>query len=446
MSTVDSLDVTVNDKGGLKRELVFSVPADAVTTALNAAYDRVAHSVKLKGFRNGKVPRSVIKSRFGSDVNAEVIQQLVPEYYRQAVEQADLEPLTNPQFGEFDLAEGKPLEIVATVEIKPEITLAPYDGMELTAVDPEVNDEDVTVAHKSLQNAMASLEPCDADHEAANGDVAVIDFLGKVDDVPFEGGEAKGYSLELGEGRFIPGFEEQIVGHKAGESFDVKVTFPEDYHSEELKGKEAVFEVTVHELKAKVLPEVNDEFATQVGDFENLEALNATLREEIRTKRDADQARSHRHDVFVKLSEANQFEVPEAWIEEELENIFDNRRRMAGMQGVELDEPTEEERERARADAEIQARGRMVIGEIARAEDVQVTDQEFSAEIARMSQEYQRPAEEIIQLVRANPAETQRLTDYLLKNKVLDLVIERAKITFTPRPAADADADSDAAG
>ena len=432
MTTVDALEVNVDDKGGLKRELSFQIPASAVDSALDAAYTRVAGSVSLKGFRNGKVPRQVIKSRYGKEVEGDVLQQLVPEYYRQAVVQAEIEPLTSPEFGPMDLKEGEALSLVATVEVKPELTLASYEGVELEAVDQDVSDQDVAVAHKSLQDAMASLEACDADHVAENGNVAVIDFLGKVDDVAFEGGTAEGYSLSLGEGRFIPGFEEQVVGHKAGEQFDVNVAFPEDYHSEDLKGKDAVFAITLHEIKAKVLPEVNDEFASQVGDFDNLEALNKTLTDEILTKRAGDQQRTHRNDVLVKLAEANDCEVPESWIEEEIDTMVDSHRRMAAMQGQEL-ENEEEVRAEVRPVAEIQARGRLIVGEIAKAEELQVAEEEFTQEIVRMSQEYQRAPEEIIELIRSNPAETERLSNYLLRNKVLDLVIEKANITTVPR-------------
>jgi trigger factor len=432
MTTVEALEVNVDDKGGLKRELSFQVPVGAVDSALNAAYDRVASSVSLKGFRNGKVPRQVIKSRYGKEVEGDVLQQLVPEYYRQAVTQAEIEPLTSPEFGDMKLKAGEALSVVATMEIKPELTLAPYEGVELESVDQDVSDEDVAVAHKSLQDAMASLEACDADHVAENGDVAVIDFLGKVDDEAFEGGTAQGYSLSLGESRFIPGFEEQVVGHKAGEQFDVNVSFPDDYHSEELKGKDAVFEITLHEIKAKVLPEVNDEFATQVGDFDNLEALNETLREEIKTKRVGDQKQTHRNEVLTKLAEANDCEVPESWIEDEIGTMVDSHRRIAAMQGQEL-ENEEELRAEVRPVAEIQARGRLVVGEIAKAENLQVAEEDFTQEVVRMSQEYQRPPEEIIKLIRSNPAETERLSNYLLRNKVLDLVIEKANITTVSR-------------
>ncbi|MBI5136952.1 MAG: trigger factor [Nitrospirae bacterium] len=423
----------MSDKGGLKRELSFQVPAGAVNQALDGAYAQVARSAKLKGFRAGKVPRQVLKSRFGAEVEGQVLQKLVPDFYRQALAKADVEPLTNPEFGPFELTEGQPLNVVATVEVKPRITLAAYAGIALTATDPGVHDDDVAVAHRSLREAMATLEPAPDGHAAASGDVAVIDFLGKVDGVPFEGGEAKGYSLSLGDGRFIPGFEDQVIGHKAGDRFDISVTFPEDYHAQDLKGRDAVFEITLHEIKNKVLPPVDDAFATQVGDFADLAALNGTLREEIRAKRESDQNRAHRHEVFVKLAEANRFEVPEAWIAEEIGNIVDHRRRMAAVQGQALPEPSEEEKAQLRDDAILQARGRLVITEIAKAEGIEVTDQEFSREIARLAQEYQRSAEEIMQLIRSNPAETHRLGEHLLKNKVLDWVIAKANVTVVPR-------------
>jgi len=438
MTTVDTLDVEVIDKGGLKRELAFQVPAGAVDSALDEACDSIARTVRIPGFRAGRIPRKVVLGRYRGRVVGEVLQRLVPDYYRQALARADVTPVSEPEFGDFDLKEGEPLKVVATVEVEPTIELAPYEGLELTGVDLEVTDADITVAHRSLQDTLATLEPCEEGHLADTGDLVVIDFEGKIDGTPFEGGKAEGYSLALGDGRFIPGFEEQVAGHAAGDTFDLTVTFPDDYHAEELKGKDATFTVTVSEVKRKLLPPVDDAFAAQVGDFDDLEGLNRTLSEEIRAKRETDQQRLLRRQAFTKLVEANVFDPPEGLVNEELDEMLQATQRLMLMQGQTPQEAGFDAAKAAaegRPEAESQARGRVVVSRIAKDEGLTVTDADLGAEIARLAREYRRAEDEVRQRIYGDPAELARMETYLLKNKVLDRVIEKAKVTVAPRDA-----------
>jgi trigger factor len=436
VTAVDSLQVEVTDKGGLKREIAFQVPADAVASAFDAACDNIGRGLKLPGFRAGKVPRKVIRSRYRGQVDNDVIQRLVPDYWRQAISQAAVEPVSEPEFDPIDLQEGQPLRVVAQVEVEPEVTLAPYQELEVTAVDLEVTDEDLTAAHRSLQETLAALEPCEADHLAAAGDQVVMDFEGKVDGAPFDGGKGQGYVLTLGEGHLIPGFEDQIQGHAGGETFDVTVTFPDDYHAENLRAKEAVFAVTVTEIKRKVLPDVDDAFASQVGEFEDLEGLNRTLREEILAKRKGDQRQIQRRQAFAKLVEMNTFDPPDRLVEDALDDIVQHRQRLVLMQGKSPEEagfdPAEVRRE-AREEAVAQARGRVILSRIAKAEGVAVTEAEVADEIARLAREYRRAEEEIRQRISADPLELDRMRRHLRDNKVLDWVVDRAKVRTVSR-------------
>jgi len=438
MTTTDTLQVEVTDQGGQKREIAFQVPAEAVASAMDAACDNIARGLKLPGFRPGKVPRGVIKTRYRDQLTGDVLQRLVPDYWRQAIAQAAVEPVSDPEFDPFDLQDGQPLKVVARVEVEPEIDLAPYDGLEVTAVDLEVSDEDLTMAHRSLQETMAALEPCEPDHVAEAGDQVVMDFEGRIDGTPFEGGKGEGYVVTLGEERLIPGFEDQIVGHTAGETFEVTVTFPDDYHAEAMRAKEAVFTVTVTEIKRKVLPDVDDAFASQVGEFEDLEALNKTLREEILAKRRADQHHLQRRQAFAKLVEMNEFDPPERMVEDELDEIVQHRQRLVAMQGQSPEEAgfdPAKVRQEAREDAVAQARGRVVLSRIAKAEGVAVTEADIADEIARLAREYQRSEDEIRQRVTADPLELDHLRRHLLRNKVLDLVVDRAEVRTVPRTA-----------
>lgn len=436
MTAVDTLQVEVTDKGGLMREIAFEVPAGAVASAFDAACDNIARGLKLPGFRAGKVPRKVIRSRYRGQVNSEVIQRLVPDYWRQAISQAALEPVSQPEFDPIDLKEGSPLRVVAQVEVEPEVTLAPYDGLEVTAVDLEVTDEDLAAAHHSLQETMAAMEPCEAGHAAQAGDQVVMDFEGKVDGAPFDGGKGQGYVVTVGEGHLIPGFEDQIQGHAAGETFAVTVTFPDDYHAEKLRAKEAEFQVTVTEIKRKVLPDVDDAFASQIGEFENLEALNRTLRDEILAKRKVDQRLIQRRQAFSKLVEANTFDPPDRLVEDALDDIVQHRQRVAAIQGKSPEEAgfdPAKVRQEAREEAVAQARGRVILSRIAKAEGVTVTEADLADEIARLAREYRRAEDEIRQRVAADPLEVDRMRRHLRDNKVLDLVVDRAKVRAVPR-------------
>ncbi|MDH4228602.1 MAG: trigger factor [Nitrospirota bacterium] len=431
--SVNTLEVELIDKGGLKRDLSFHVPADAVQTAMNQACDRLSHRVRMPGFRPGHVPRHIVRSRFRGEIDNEIIQQLVPGYYQQALDKAGVTPAGSPVFSPLDITEGQPLKVLVSFEVQPEITLAPYDGLELPGFDLEVTDEDLAVAHSSLLNSMATLESAPKGHKAANGNMATIDFVGRIDGTPFPGGEAQGYALELGSGNFIPGFEEGILGHKAGDEFDIDVQFPADYHEKSLKGKNTTFSVTLHEVKVKALPELDDNFATQVGDFADLATLNETLRREIATKRQGDMRRFQRREAFSKLAELNAFDPPASLVEEELENMIEAGRRMATMDGRTNFDDTEA-RTHYRDEALLQVRGHRVVEEIAKAEGLAVSETDISDEVNRLAREYRRVATDVDRALRGNPVEMDRMRRALLKDKVLDLVISRARIVVQDRP------------
>lgn len=436
--SVETLEVEVIDKGGLKRDLSFEVPADVVSAAADNVCNRLAGQVRLPGFRPGRVPRQMLRSRFKEEIRSEVLQTVLPEYYQQAVEKANVTPAGQPEFSELDFSDGKPLKVVVSMEVQPEITVADWKGMKLTGFDLEVNDADLAVAHESLLNSMATLEPAAKTAKAKDGNTVLIDFTGSVDGTEFPGGKAEGYSLELGAGRFIPGFEEQLIGHKAGEAFDIQVTFPEDYQEATLAGKEATFAITLREIKNKVLPELDDDFASQVGDFADLEALNATLRKEIGAKREADQRSVQRREALTQLARDNAFDPPESLLEEELEALVEQNRRFAAVQaqGQEIDFNADEAREHHREEAIRQVRANLVVKEIAKAESVSVSEDEVTAEISRLAREYQQPVDQVDRAMRSNPVELDRMKQFLLRDKVLDVVIEHGKVTVEKREEA----------
>ena len=276
---------------GNRGVLTVEVSADEVSKGLDAAFQKVVKQVNVPGFRKGKMPRGMFEKRFGVEsLYQDALDIILPEAYGNAIDETGIEPVDRPDIDIEQMEKGKELIFKATVTVKPEVKLGDYKGLEVEEQDTNVTDEDVQKELETLQNRQAELVVKE-EGTAENGDTVIIDFEGFVDGEAFEGGKAENHSLELGSGSFIPGFEEQLVGVAAGESKDVEVSFPEEYHAAELAGKPAVFKVTVHEIKGKELPTLDDEFAKDVDD--EVETLDA-LKEKIKTRlEDSKSDRSH---------------------------------------------------------------------------------------------------------------------------------------------------------
>jgi len=259
---------------GNKGQLTFEVDAKTFDEALDQAFKKVVKDVQLPGFRKGRVPRPIFEKRFGVEVlYQDALDIVLPDAYAKAVEESGIEPVAQPEIDIDEIERGKDLVFTATVVVKPEVKLGQYKGLEVTKVDTEVTEDEVNAELEALQKRYAELVVKE-DEPAEKGDTVVIDFEGFVDGEAFEGGKSENYSLELGSNSFIPGFEDQLVGVKAGEEKEVNVTFPEDYHAEDLAGKDAVFKVKVHEVKSLELPELDDDFAIDVDDeVETLDEL-----------------------------------------------------------------------------------------------------------------------------------------------------------------------------
>ena len=303
--------------------LTVEVSAEKVNEGLTAAFNKVVKTVNVPGFRKGKMPRPMFEKRFGVEsLYQDALDILLPEAYGNAIDEAGIEPIDRPDIDIEQMEKGKELIFKATVQVKPEVTLGEYKGLEVEEIDTTVTDEDVAKELETLQNRQAELVVKE-EGAAELGDTVVIDFEGFVDGEAFEGGKAENHSLELGSGSFIPGFEEQLVGLATGESKDVEVSFPEEYHAAELAGKPAVFKVTLHEIKAKELPALDDEFAKDVDD--EVETLDA-LKEKIRTRLEDSKKHEAEHnlrDTLVEKAAANaEVEIPAGMVESEVNRML----------------------------------------------------------------------------------------------------------------------------
>ncbi|WP_216828837.1 trigger factor [Alkalihalobacterium elongatum] len=414
--------------------LTVEVDAEKVDVALNEAFKKVSQKVNVPGFRKGKIPRSLFEQRFGVEsLYQDALDILLPQAYMGAVQETGIEPVDRPDIDIEQMEKGSNLIFKATVVVKPEVQLGDYKGLEVEAVDTTVTDEDVDAELKQIQERQAELVVVE-DGTVGEGDTAVMDFEGFIDGEAFEGGKGDNYPLEIGSGQFIPGFEEQLIGLKSGEEKDVEVSFPEEYHSADLAGKAATFKVTVHEIKRKELPELNDEFAKDVDEeVETLEDLKKNLREKLEASK-AQQAENQKRDTVVeKAAENATVDIPAAMVETETDRMLQEFGQRLQMQGMNLEmyaqfTGTDEAgmREQFKADAEKRVKVNLTLEAIAQAENIEVTDEDVEKELEKMAEMYKRSVEEIKSLLAAQGG-TNAIKEDLKVQKAVELLVENSK-------------------
>jgi trigger factor len=415
---------------GNRGVLTVEVSAEEVSKGLDAAFQKVVKQVSVPGFRKGKMPRGMFEKRFGVEsLYQDALDIILPEAYGSAIEEAGIEPVDRPDIDIEQMEKGKELIFKATVTVKPEVKLGEYKGLEVEELDTNVTDEDIQAELTTLQNRQAELVVKE-EGTAENGDTVVIDFEGFVDGEAFEGGKAENHSLELGSGSFIPGFEEQLVGLAAGESKDVEVTFPEEYHAAELAGKPATFKVTVHEIKGKELPALDDEFAKDVDDeVETLDALKEKIRTRL-TDSKKHEAEHHVRDSVVEKAAANaEVEIPEVMIENEVNRMLQEFEQRLQMQGMNLElyfqfsgQDENALREQMKTDAEKRVKINLTLEAIAKAENLEVTEEDVNAELEKMAGMYNMPVDTIKQALGGaegieGDLKLQKAVSFLVENK-----------------------------
>lgn len=413
--------------------LSVEVSSERFDNALDEAFKKVVKQVNVPGFRKGRVPRQIFEQRFGVEsLYQDAIDLVLPEAYTQAVNETGIEPVDQPDISIDQVEKGSALKFTATVTVKPEVELGDYKGLEVEAQSVEVTDEEVDQEIEATREKHADLIAIE-DGEVVKGDTVVMDFEGFVDGEAFEGGQAENYSLEIGSGQFIPGFEDQLVGAKQGEDAEVNVEFPEDYHSEELAGKSALFKVKVHDIKRKDLPELDDEFAKDVNeDFESFADLKKDIREKLE-KSKADEADMAKKDSLVEQATENAtIEVPSAMVETEKDRMLEEFSQRLQAQGMTMDmyyqfAQTDEEGMKAQfsGDAEKRVRMNLTLEAISEKEDIQVSDEAVEEEIEKMAEMYGRPADEIKQILMMQGGTDQLKADLRIR-KAIDLLAEEA--------------------
>ena len=413
-------------------ELEIPITAEDLSAAEERAFRKLVKNVRLPGFRPGKVPRKVFEQTYGAEaITREAMDDVVPQVYTKAIREHDLEPVDRPKMELLPDDEGKPAKIKATVEVRPEINLGEYKGISVTHEATPVTEEDVDRSLQSLAKDRATLVP--VERPAQLGDVVTMDFEGKIDGVPFEGGTAQQQVAELDENRFIPGFASGIAGLSAGETKDVEAVFPEEYGQAELAGKTAVFTVTVHDVKQYELPAIDDEFAKSISDNETAQAL----RDDVRTRLEAIAKGRDRRTIgnllMEKLLAAYDFPLPETLVEREVDHMMNDLAQTVSQQGTSLDEflkqsgKTEDEvRSTYRSDAETRVKGTLVIEAIAKQENIVATPADIAEEVEALARQYGQPVDRIRQALGNNVVS---LMDGIIRNKTLEFLIDSAQVS-----------------
>ncbi|AUJ26110.1 MULTISPECIES: trigger factor [Virgibacillus] len=412
--------------------LTFEVSAEEFDKALDQAFNKVKKDVQIPGFRKGKIPRGLFEKRFGVEaLYQDAVDIVLPSAYMQAVAEAEIEPVDQPDIDIESIDKGEPLVFTAKVTVKPEVKLGEYKGLEVEDEEVEVTDEDVMhdLEHQREHHAELVVKE---DGEVENGDTVVIDFEGFVDGEAFDGGKAENHSLEIGSGQFIPGFEEQLIGKKPGEEVEVAVTFPEDYHAEELAGKEATFKVMIHEVKYKELPELDDEFAKDLDDeVDTLEELKAKKKEQLIEKRTEEADNKKRETLIEKASENSEIAIPDAMVESELDQMVQEFEQRLQMQGMTLEmysqfsgQDKDALKEQMREDAKKRVKTNLTLDAIAETEELEATDEDVEAELDKMAEMYGAEKEQIRQMLGGN---AEALKSDLKKRKAIDFLVEQSK-------------------
>lgn len=423
------MQITETNAEGLKREYKVVVPAASIDEKIDGRIAQIAATIKMPGFRPGKIPAKVVKQRYGSSVMGEVLEEAVNETSRNVLDQNNLRPATQPKIEITAFDEGQDLEYSMVVEIMPEFELGDFSDVELVREAAEVDEKEVDEALERIAAANREFETVE-DRAAENGDQVVIDFKGFVDGEAFQGGEAEGYALALGSGTFIPGFEDQLLGAKAGEERKVEVSFPEDYGAEHLAGKAAVFETTVKEVQAPKTAGIDDALAEKLG-LDNLDALKAAIRDDFRGRYDQISRQKLKRALLDALAGRYEFEVPAGMLEAEFEGIWkqltDEMARTG--QTFESMEKTEDEvREEYRAIALRRVRLGLVLAEVGRVNDVQVADEEVNRALIEQARRFPGQEARVIEYYQKNPDALRALRAPIFEDKVVDHILAQAKV------------------
>ena len=426
------MTATWEKKEGNEGVLSVTVTAEKLDKALDQAFKKVVKQINVPGFRKGKVPRQIFEQRFGVEaLYQDAADILLPEAYGEAIDETGIKPVDQPEIDVTQIEKGSDFKFDATVVVEPEVQLGDYKGLEIEKQSTELTEEEI---QESIDHQLGHLSEMVVKEDAAieNGDTVNIDFDGYVDGEQFEGGQADGYDLEIGSGMFIPGFEEQLVGVKAGEEKDVTVTFPEEYHAEELAGKEATFKTKVNEVKYKEVPELTDEIANELDSEANTVAeYKENTRKRLAEQKETDAENAQKEEAINKAANNTTVDIPEAMVNTELDRMVQEFGQRMQQQGLNLEtyfqisgQDESQLREQMKDDAEERVKTNLTLTAIAEAENVEVSDEDIDKELEKMSEQFNISVEDIKQTL----GNTDIVKNDVRIQKVIDLLVDEAKL------------------
>ncbi len=431
-------------------KLTVEVPAEEVEKAIQAAYLKEKNKISMPGFRKGKVPRAMIEKMYGAAVfYEEAANILIQDNYAKAMEESKEDIVSRPTIDVVQIESGKPFIFTAEVAVRPEVTLGKYKGVQVTKIDTTVTDEEVEAALEKEQQKNSRTVSV-TDRPVQTGDTAVIDFEGFVDGVAFEGGKGENHPLEIGSHSFIEGFEDQLVGHNAGEEVEVNVTFPEKYQAAELAGKPAVFKVKINEIKTKELPELNDEFAQDVSEFDTLAEYKEDLRKHLEVSKENDAKRAKEDEAIKKIIDKSTMELPDAMIDTQCENMINEFAQRISQSGLTMDQYMQFSgmtidglKEQVRPEAITRIQSSLVLEQIAKEENIEVSDEEINAEVEKMAAQYGMEADKLKEYL--GDAEKESMKRDLAITKAVDLIMENVKERAKAKTKKEKEAEEEAA-
>lgn len=413
-------------------KLTIEATAEEFEAAMQKAYLKNKNKINIQGFRKGKAPRVMIEKMYGPAIFYEdAANDLIPEAYSKAAEESGLEIVSRPEIDVTQIEKGKPFIFTATVAVKPEVTLGDYKGLEYTADPVEVTEEDLAAELKKVQEQNSRTVTVE-DRAVENGDITTIDYEGFVDGTPFEGGKAENQELVIGSHTFIDTFEDQLIGKNIGDEVEVNVTFPEEYHAKELAGKPALFKVAVKGIKVKELPELDDEFASDVSDFDTLEEYKEDMKKKLLEKKENEAKTAKENALVEKAIEGAQMDIPDAMIDTQARQMLDDFAQRMQMQGLSMQQYMQytgmdaaKMQEQMKPQAEKRIKTRLVLEKIAETENIEVTEEDINSELEKMASMYNMEAEKLKEYM--GDAEKESIKKDLAVQKAVDLLVASAK-------------------
>ncbi len=425
------MNVNVEDISSIKKKVSIEISEDQVTKEVDSFYRELGRKAKIKGFRPGKVPRNILERHFKDYVKAEVVQKLVQDTYPTALSETNLHPVSNPMIDPGDMESGKPFQYSATIEVKPEIKLEEYLGLNIEGKKEEVKDEEVEERLKGLQNLHANLKTIQEARPIQNGDFVIVDYEARMDGKPLEEGKAIDLTVEVGSGRFIPAFEEKLIGLRLEEEKEIEVSFPEDYGYKKWAGKTISFHVKIKEIKEKILPILDDEFAKDLGDYSSLEELKDKLKQEIEREKKLALERQLKDQMVDQLLQKNTFEVPESLVEEQTKTLVSDTKLRLATQGIKIDTlgiSEEKLQEDYREAAMRQVRTFLILEKIAGQEGITVTDEEVEDRFREISERTHQKFDVVKRYYEKNGL-IPEVKAGIMNEKTLNLLLQKANIS-----------------